>query len=123
MADIRNPFKEGRTNWSKLTEERINQPQKQNNNTTQIRIAKSFKVYKGEITRNFDKRVNKLQVHFDDLDYDKNYVDSGKYIMFLMAFAEKYKLYELYTQTNENGEIEIEEEKIKKFMKTKFNEN
>jgi len=81
------------------------------------RVAKSFKVYPGKIPRDFDKRVNKLQVHFDDLDMPKDYVDSGKYMMFLMSLAEKYKLYELYTTVSENGDFSVDEEELKK----KFN--
>ncbi|MCA9497460.1 MAG: hypothetical protein KC589_11055 [Nanoarchaeota archaeon] len=83
------------------------------------RVAKSFKIYPGKISRDFDKRVNKLQVYFDDLDYDKNYVDSGKYMMFLMSFAEKFDLYELYKEVDLDGELNLSLEEVKEFLKNK----
>ncbi len=117
---IENPFK-NRTNWANKTREKL---KKRNNEiindgsnlkpkSKTNRIAKSFKIYPGNISRTFDKRVNKLQVHFDDLDYEKNYVDSGKYIMFLMQFAEKFRIFELYKEVNEDGELDIESKKVK----------
>ena len=125
MTEIRNPFKDKKTNWAELANKRVdNQNDKKpispitnHQSESLVRVAKSFKVYKGKLTRDFDKRVNKLQVHFDDLDYDKNYVDSGKYIMFLMAIAEKYKLYDLYKEVNGEGDIEIKENELKEFFK------
>lgn len=136
MNDIKvNPFNNmKKTNWAKKAQDRLNtenqrevkeeKKERKNSKVTKIknksrieRVAKSFKVYPGKIPRDFDKRVNKLQVHFDDLDMDKDYVDSGKYIMFLMSLAEKYKLYELYTNVSENGDVIVDGEKLKK----KFN--
>lgn len=76
------------------------------------RVAKSFKIYKGDLSRKFDKRVNKMQVYFDDKDFDKNYVDSGKYIMFLMAFSEKYGLYDLYREVDGSGAINVSKQEI-----------
>ncbi|MFW6285909.1 MAG: hypothetical protein ACOC16_01940 [Nanoarchaeota archaeon] len=126
MSDeIINPFKQNiNKNWVKKTNQRFSNVTKKNQNKKKqienkdkTRIAKSFKIYKGTLARDFDKRVTKLQVKFDDLDFEKNYVDSGKYIMFLMAFAEKYKLYELFQPTNGNGDINIEKEKLLKYFK------
>lgn len=136
MSDeIINPFKQiKKTDWSKKSSQRLNNLKSERVvKKTQItskpikkivekpvkkekihRIAKSFKIYPGEIGRDFDKRINKLQVHFDDLDFDKEYVDSGKYLMFIMAFAEKYKLYDLYEDVNEKGELSISKDKLKK---------
>lgn len=126
MADVINPFNQvKKTNWAKKAEERLvskkdeksNLPVNKNNSQNkQIRrVAKSFKIYPGKISRDFDKRVNKLQVHFDELDYEKDYVDSGKYIMFLMAFAEKYSLYDLYSKVEENGNFTVDDNKLKEF--------
>jgi hypothetical protein len=126
MTDIINPFNQvKKTNWAKKAEERLvnTESKKVNLNKTDInkkqikRIAKSFKIYPGKISRDFDKRVNKLQVQFDELDYEKDYVDSGKYIMFLMSFAERYSLYDLYQKTDEEGNFEIDKEKLKEFAK------
>jgi len=125
--NIINPFK-NKTNWAKKAENRLKKNNieiKENSKNISInknkkekvkRVAKSFKVYFGPITRNFDKRVNKLQVYFDDLDYDKNYVDSGKYIMFLMQFAEKFKIYELYKNVDHQGNLDLKLDEIKKFI-------
>lgn len=110
--EIINPFKQQKTNWAQKSKERLIQPKKAKKQNTQTRVAKSFKIYKGTMTRTFDKRVNKMQVHFDDLDYSKNHIDSGKYIMFLMAFAEKYKLYNLYKEVDGNGNIEVPKQDI-----------
>ncbi len=125
--NIRDPFKQT-TNWAKKAEERLIEkpttptPIKESNYEKPIeRVAKSFKIYPGDISRDFDKRVNKLQVHFDDLDYEKNYVDSGKYMMFLMSFAEKYGIYELYTEIDTKGEFELDENKVKEFLENKLN--
>lgn len=139
---IINPFKQTPTNWAAVAENRFSTKQAQkettsplsqeqtqtpqttkttnNNNSTKTkaRIAKSFKIYPGTLSRNFDKRINKLQVHFDDLDFPKDYVDSGKYLMFLMAFAEKYKLYELYREVDKNFEITISQEELDKFKQS-----
>lgn len=93
---------------------------KKNENGTPIRIAKSFKIYPGQISRDFDKRVNKLQVKFDDLEYEKNFVDSGKYMMFLMSFAEKFDLHELYKTTNHLGDFEINKQEILNHFGTIF---
>ncbi|MDA3855734.1 MAG: hypothetical protein PF569_05720 [Candidatus Woesearchaeota archaeon] len=133
--EIINPFKQvKKTDWSKKSNERLN-----NLKTNKVvektkftgkpslgklekplekekiqRIAKSFKIYPGDIGRDFDKRINKMQVHFDDLDFDKDYVDSGKYLMFIMAFAEKYKLYELYEDINDRSDLDISKSKLTK---------
>lgn len=111
-----NPFNELKKpiNWAQKANDKIklNNIKKEKN----TRVAKSFKVYPGELIRNFDKRINKLQVYFDDKDYQKNYVDSGKYIMFLMALSEKFKLYELYQETNKIGQIDINNEDFKNFI-------
>jgi arginyl-tRNA synthetase len=119
---IRDPFKQT-TNWAKKAEERLDsKEEKVINNTSKIpnkpieRVAKSFKIYPGKISRDFDKRVNKLQVHFDDLDYKKNYVDAGKYMMFLMSFAEKYNLHKLYSEVDKKGSFEVDEKKLKEFF-------
>jgi arginyl-tRNA synthetase len=122
--NIRDPFKKT-TNWAKKAEERLEETPKstikESTQTKKVkpleRVAKSFKIYPGKISRDFDKRVNKLQVHFDDLDYDKNYVDAGKYMMFLMSFAEKYNLHELYSETNSKGEFSVDEKKLKELFK------
>lgn len=118
--NIVNPFEQTKKiNWAKKAKEKINKQENLPKNTIKnkvTRIAKSFKIFPGEISRNFDKRVNKMQVKFDDLNYQKNHVDSGKYIMFLMAFAEKFELYELYEEVNSKGELKITEEEIKKIL-------
>lgn len=134
MSDIINPFKEVKKDWAKKSQERIisakidnkeekienisasvkEKPASEKNNKAKIRVAKSFKIYPGKLSRDFDKRVNKLQVKFDDLGFDKNYVDSGKYMMFLMALAEKYELYDLYSEVDENGEFFINKDEIAK---------
>ena len=114
--NMRNPFEnQVKTDWTKKVEKKLDPIQKETK--PKERVAKSFKIYKGEIARSFDKRVNKMQVHFDDKDYQKNYVDSGKYIMFLMAFAEKYRLYELYSEVSENGKFDIGDKELKEFIK------
>lgn len=124
---IRDPFKKT-TNWAKKAEQRSEKnetktPVRQDSgeNKRLERVAKSFKIYPGKISRTFDKRVNKLQVHFDDLDHEKNYVDAGKYMMFLMSFAEKYSLYELYSETDKEGNFELDDSKVKEFLKEKLN--
>ncbi|MEC8220814.1 MAG: hypothetical protein VX028_01975 [Nanoarchaeota archaeon] len=127
--NIRDPFKKT-TNWAKKAEQRSENNHEVHNTSKFViktrsssveRVAKSFKIYPGKISRNFDKRVNKLQVHFDDLDYEKNYVDAGKYMMFLMSFAEKYSLYELYSETDKEGNFELDDSKVKEFLKEKLN--
>ncbi len=124
---IRDPFKQT-TNWAKKAEQRTKseaqediKAKNQVKKKPQERVAKSFKIFPGKISRDFDKRVNKLQVHFDDLDYEKNYVDAGKYMMFLMSFAEKYSLYELYSETDKDGTFELEDKQVKEFLKDKLN--
>ena len=141
--EIINPFKNKKTDWVKLSQRRFEdkkeyveiENKKQNDNTKKSgnvskpskpvlkeskkeikRVAKSFKIYPGEISRNFDKRVNKMQVKFDDLGFDKNYVDSGKYMMFLMSLSEKYNLHELYSEVDEKGNINIDEKELKKLF-------
>jgi arginyl-tRNA synthetase len=117
---IINPFKQAKkTDWAKKAQDRLVKAKEKKEKIKPIkknskikRVAKSFKVYPGNLTRDFDKRINKMQVTFDDLDYDKDYVDSGKYLMFIMAFAEKYRLYELYTQVDENGNFELDKKTI-----------
>ena len=129
MEKIVNPFNDMKTNWAKKAQEKHisttikvekkSEIKKQTNSIKKKeikRVPKSFKIYPGKIPKDFDKRVNKLQVYFDDLDFEKDYVDSGKYIMFLMAFAEKYSLYDLYSQVDENGNFELEKQKLKKFI-------
>ncbi|MCA9459604.1 MAG: hypothetical protein KC550_03580 [Nanoarchaeota archaeon] len=106
----------------KIENKKLNVNKKQCKKTKNInveRVAKSFKIYPGKISRDFDKRVNKLQVHFDDLDFNKNYVDSGKYMMFLMSFAEKFDLYELYKEVENDGEISLTLNEVKKFFENK----
>jgi isocitrate/isopropylmalate dehydrogenase len=124
MTTIRDPFKKT-TNWAKKAEERLTSEKiekktvpknKARENKPIERVAKSFKIYPGKISRNFDKRVNKLQVHYDDLDYDKNYVDAGKYMMFLMSFAEKYNLHELYSEVDKEGKFELDSKKVKELF-------
>ena len=134
MTEIIDPFKQKKkTDWASMVKKRIERdegadshansedPVYQKTEKTSSkekgkrRVAKSFKIYPGKISKDFDKRVNKMQVYFDDLDFDKNYVDSGKYVMFLMAFAEKYKVYELYEEVLENGEINVDKDKLKEF--------
>ena len=136
--NMSNPFKEiKRTNWAKKTQDKLiknenNNVNNSNDNFTKTikskikkepisstsnikikRVAKSFKIFPGKVVRDFDKRINKLQVHFDDLDFDKTYIDSGKYLMFLMSFAEKYGIYELYKNVDaKTGEFKIENKKI-----------
>lgn len=124
---IRDPFKQT-TNWAKKAEQRTKSEAQEDikaknkvKEKPQERVAKSFKIFPGKISRDFDKRVNKLQVHFDDLDYEKNYVDAGKYMMFLMSFAEKYSLYELYSETDKDGTFELEDKQVKEFLKDKLN--
>ena len=126
--DIINPFKE-KTNWAKKAQNRLKKIEGDNGEKKEVktetkkekkkinRVAKSFKIYPGEISRVFDKRVNKLQVHFDDLDMPKNYVDSGKYLMFLMQFAEKFKIYELYKEVDVDGNLNLELDEVKEFIK------
>ena len=122
MSEIHNPFKQSKKlDWAKKAQEKhkeiITKTTPIKKNIKIERIAKSFKVYKsGDIIKNFDKRVNKLQVVFDDLDMPKDYVDSGKYLMFLMQFAEKYNIYELYSEVNTNGEFTIDSKKLKEFI-------
>lgn len=130
--EIINPFKQvKKTDWAKKAQERFKENKTEIKTIVQTktsskkkevkksikRVAKSFKVYPGDISKIFDKRVNKLQVHFDDLDYDKDFVDSGKYIMFLMSLAEKYKLYELYDTVDEKGNLNIDMKKLEKLFK------
>lgn len=135
--EIVNPFKE-KTNWVKKANERVkpnnnvkldNFIEKNNSNKNQIkinskknnikvqRVAKSFKIFPGDIPRKFDKRINKLQVYFDDLDYKKDYVDSGKYIMFLMELAEKYELYKLYSEIKVGDELNIDKKILLDLLK------
>lgn len=130
MSDIINPFQQAKkTDWAKKAQQRLvksrevkeeSKPVKQSlpekKKKKVERVAKSFKIFPGKISRDFDKRVNKMQVHFDDLDYEKNYVDSGKYMMFLMAFAEKYELYDLYTEVSADCEFELDENRLKEFL-------
>lgn len=139
MADIVNPFAQAKkTNWAKKTQERLktkveNDVSSKNigeteknisknlkaskKNSSVERVAKSFKIYPGKISRDFDKRVNKLQVHFDDMDFDKNYVDAGKYMMFLMSFAEKFKIYDLYKEVDSSGSFDVSLDEVKKHFK------
>ena len=136
MNNIVNPFEQRKKkiDWTKQAKEKYSAKNESlqvnsdfskaeknvKNNKTENkvkRVTKSFKVYSGLITREFDKRVNKLQVKFDDLNYNKDYVDSGKYIMFLMALAEKAELYNFYCEVNEKGELEINKEEILKRLK------
>ena len=141
MVEIVNPFKQAKKiDWSKKTEERLVNAKESEKEVVQqsngrqselgegigaegkkkkaeIRVTKSFKVYPGRISREFEKRVNKLQVKFDDLDYDKTFVDSGKYLMFLMDFAEKFAIYELYTEPDTEGRIVLDKEKVIEHMK------
>lgn len=120
---IRDPFKKT-TNWANLATKRVEKSDKKNerksNEKPLSRVAKSFKIYPGKISRTFDKRVNKLQVHYDDLDHEKNYVDAGKYMMFLMSFAEKYELHELYSEVDKNGDFDLESKKVKEFLDKKI---
>lgn len=133
MNEIINPFNQiKKTNWAKKAEERltnskdesrssksniVEKPIEIKNKSKNIeRVAKSFKIYQGEIPRAFDKRVNKMQVYFDDLDKPKEYVDSGKYIMFLMSFAEKFGLHELYREVSEKGELDLSKREVKEFF-------
>lgn len=134
MTEKINPFNDLKkpVNWAQKANSRINENSNQkteenkkisnnensknNKNKAKTRVAKSFKVYPGNLIRNFDKRVNKLQVHFDDKDFEKNFVDSGKYIMFLMSLSEKFELFELYEEVSENGEIKISKEEFKAFI-------
>ena len=120
MSDeIINPFKETKVDWAKKSRERIFDKNKEelprntkNSERKEYRVAKSFKIFKGRLSRDFDKRVKRMQVKYDDLDYEKDYTDAGKYIMFLMAFAEKYKLYELYKPVDGDGEIEMDRQEV-----------
>lgn len=133
MVEIVNPFNNvKKTNWAKKAHDRINSSENsQKTNETRMsskpsnlgkpkktlkRVAKSFKIYPGSLSREFDKRVKKMQVHFDDLNFEKDYVDSGKYIMFLMAFAEQTNLWELYTSVSESGKLELDKENLKKYL-------
>ncbi len=131
MADeIVNPFKHvKKVDWAKKAQDKLKEREKEPKNeavkpqkkaiktsSNKVkRIPKSFKIYPGNISRSFDKRVNRLQVKFDELDFEKDYVDSGKYIMFLMVFAEKYGLYDLYTQIDSEGNFEVDKKKLKAF--------
>lgn len=135
--NIINPFNQiKKTNWAKKAEQRLSNSrdevierevkepikfkiEESKPSKTIVRVAKSFKIYPGQIPRAFDKRVNKMQVYFDDLNKPKDYVDSGKYMMFLMSFAEKFGVHELYREVNENGEIELSEKEIKEFFNQK----
>jgi hypothetical protein len=126
--DIINPFKQSKNiNWAQKSKERLYERKEREHNKAkpvassqiskdkgkpQERVAKSFKIYKGSLSRTFDKRVKKMQVKYDDLDYEKDYVDSGKYVMFLMAFAEECKLYDLYKRVDGDGNITIDKQEI-----------
>lgn len=133
MSEIINPFKQAKkTDWAKKAEQRLTKSKEetkisnkilekkpqitQNKSKNITRTAKSFKIYTGEISRTFDKRVNKMQVYFDDKNMPKDFVDSGKYIMFLMSFAEKFKLYELYREVGEKGELDLSEKEVLEFF-------
>lgn len=127
MVEKINPFNDLKKpiNWAQKANQKINENNESQKKPTKInnkvnRVAKSFKVYPGEIIRNFDKRVNKLQVHFDDLDYDKNYVDSGKYLMFLMKLSEEFELFELYDEVNIEGNFNLDKKKFLEFIEKKL---
>jgi len=111
-----NIISSNKLNNSKNFEIKKNNNKNNLNNKKIERVSKSFKIYKCDLAKKFDKRVNKLQVKFDDLDYEKNYVDSGKYIMFLMALSEEFKLYDLYEEISLDCKININKNKIKKLF-------
>jgi len=139
MKDISNPFKENKVNWAKKAENKyardstvskaqsssVNKKVKSSGFTGKPkvkspkikRVAKSFKVYGGDIVRKFDRRVSLLEMDFSDLGFDKNFVDSGQYIMFLMSFAEKYGLYDLYSKVDGKGNFEIDSKKLEVFKR------
>lgn len=132
MAEKINPFNDLKKpiNWAQKANDKISNSNNLKNNfyikknsesenKTKLRVAKSFKVFPGNIIRNYDKRINKLQVFFDDKNYDKNYVDSGKYLMFLMGLAEKFELFELYEEVDENGNLNLDLKKFKEFINKK----
>lgn len=117
--NIINPFKQTKkVDWTKKNVQRLQKANEEVKEIKQIssekikRMPKSFKIYPGNISREFDKRINKMQVKFDDLEYEKDYVDSGKYIMFLMSFAEKYELFELYSPVDKDGNFTLDKQKI-----------
>ena len=131
--EVINPFKQNKkTNWAMKSQNKFRESHKTEDVKKNIvkekevlktrevklkRVSKSFKIYPGDISKKFDKRVNKLQVEFDELDFDKNYIDSGKYLMFLMAFAEEYGIYKLYSNVDKEGKFKIDKDKIKELVK------
>ncbi|MCA9486264.1 hypothetical protein H6501_04960 [Candidatus Woesearchaeota archaeon] len=124
--EVQNPFelKKSTTNWADMAKKRLEQGNSEQTEKTQKtgssskpRVAKSFKIFPGDLSRAFDKRVNKMQVHFDDEGKEKNFVDSGKYVMFLMAFAERYGVWDMYTEVDGSGDISLDAEKLKDFAK------
>ena len=82
--------------------------------------TKGFKLYE-KIIGIFVKRVNVENIKYLDNGMPKNYFNESSYMMFLLQFAEKYELYELFRHVDEyDGELLISNQEVKEHINKKL---
>lgn len=84
-------------------------------------VRKTFgcRIYMGKIDKTFDNDFNKLKIEMIKSGKLENPEDfkTGDYLMFILSFANKYNLKDLYVDVDTEGHFDLDKKKLEEHFK------